>query len=175
MSDCWFFVRYVDPAPHVRLRFHGNPDVLVGTLISQLSRWANDLVLGGVCERFGFDTYERELERYGGDDGTLLAEAIFTVNSVAVAELLHRMGTHPDPPDRLTLAMLSIDDTLASLGFDEQARHEYYLATATLSTEDGREYRKRKVALARLFGSANGGPPPRARSGDPAHPGRPTS
>jgi lantibiotic biosynthesis protein len=159
MSDCWFFVRYADPAPHVRVRFHGHPEVLVGTLLPELSRWANDLVLGGACERFAFDTYERELERYGGDDGTLLAEAIFTVDSVAVAELLHRMGTHSDHPDRLTLAMLSIDDMLASLGFDELARYEYYQAIATLSSEDGREYRKRKVALAGLFGSANGETP----------------
>lgn len=159
MSDCWFFVRYADPAPHVRVRFHGDPDTLVGTLLPELTRWANDLVLAGLCERFAFDTYERELERYGGGDGTLLAEAIFTVDSVAVAELLHLIGTHPDPPDRLTLAMLSIDDLLASLGFDELARHEHYLDRAILSSEDGREYRQRKVALARLFGSSNGGPP----------------
>jgi lantibiotic biosynthesis protein len=159
MSDCWFFVRYADPLPHLRVRFHGNPDMLVSTLLPQLSRWANDLVLDGVCERFAFDTYERELERYGGNDGTSLAEAIFTVDSIAVAELLQWMATHSDPPDRLTLAILSVDDMLASLGFDERARHEFYLARATLSAEDGQEYRKRKTTLARLFESANGGPP----------------
>ncbi len=36
---------------------------------------------------FAFDTYERELERYGGEEGTRAAEAIFGRDSELVGEL----------------------------------------------------------------------------------------
>lgn len=90
--------------------------------------------------------------------GTVLAEAIYSIDSVAVADLLHLVWTHPHPPDRLTLAIVSIDDMLATLGFDELQRLDFYVDRVPLSTQDGREYRKRKIALARLLGSGNGAP-----------------
>jgi hypothetical protein len=34
--DRWFFVRYADPEAHVRLRFHGKPEVLLGQLLPAL-------------------------------------------------------------------------------------------------------------------------------------------
>jgi lantibiotic biosynthesis protein len=60
----WFFVRYADPRPHLRIRFHskdGHFDV-----ISAVARWATELMKRQLCESFSFDTYEREIERYGG-------------------------------------------------------------------------------------------------------------
>jgi thiopeptide-type bacteriocin biosynthesis protein len=49
----------------------------LGLLLQQLCGWAADLVADGECTRFGFDTYEREVERYGGEGGIRAAEAIF--------------------------------------------------------------------------------------------------
>src|SRR5262249_23518238 len=88
LADEWFFIRYSDPDPHLRLRFHGRPEQLVGELIPHVCCWAAGLVTEGLCSRFCIDTYDRELERYGGPASTAVAEMLFAVDSRAVVEML---------------------------------------------------------------------------------------
>jgi thiopeptide-type bacteriocin biosynthesis protein len=87
-ADAWFFVRYADPLPHLRVRFHGPPDKLlcrvVPALNDRLAPWLGD----GRVSRFQLDTYVREVERYGGTDGIPLAEQLFFADSEAVLQLI---------------------------------------------------------------------------------------
>ena len=130
LSDGWFFLRYADPDPHLRVRFHGEPAALLGPLLRQVCDWAADLVADGVCTRFAFDTYEREVERYGGDDGLRAAEAIFAADSPAVAGMLRLVRQGGLPFDITTLAALSIDDLLESLGLAAGERARLYREAA---------------------------------------------
>ncbi len=152
LTDGWFFLRYADPDPHLRVRFHGEPATLLGPLMEQICSWAGDLVADGLCTAFGFDTYEREVERYGGDEGMCAAEAVFTADSPAVAGMLHlsRQGTLS--ADTVTLAVLSVDDLLAALGLDGASRTDFYGHTAEQTPEGGREYRARQHELRDLMG-----------------------
>jgi lantibiotic biosynthesis protein len=161
LTDGWFFIRYADPDPHLRIRFHGVPSVLLGTLLDQLCTMAKTLVSDGACQRFSFETYEREIERFGGEHGMTIAEAIFASDSVAVAELVSASRGLPEL-DRLTLAVLSIDDLLAALGLTEAERRIWYRDGASIASEDGREYRRRRAELRRLLSDPN------ARSALPA-------
>jgi lantibiotic biosynthesis protein len=88
LATRWFYIRYSDPEPHLRLRFKGEPRSLVGELLPALSAWAETLLAGGFCHRLSLDTYERELERYGGEAGIDIAEEIFCADSDATTELL---------------------------------------------------------------------------------------
>jgi lantibiotic biosynthesis protein len=95
----WFFLRYADADPHLRIRFRGEPETLVGRLLPELCRWATELVDDERCSRFAFDTYDREIERYGGDEATAAAECVFAADSRAVAELL-ALAPEPSPGRR---------------------------------------------------------------------------
>jgi thiopeptide-type bacteriocin biosynthesis protein len=152
LADAWFFMRYADPDPHLRIRFHGDPKTLLGPLLDQLATWAAELVADGACPRFSFDTYEREVSRYGGEHGIVLAEAIFAADSEAVAELLKLERAHREPLDRLSTLILGVDDLLAALGLTDIERLRFYRARAILSKEDGRVYRERSAELRRLLG-----------------------
>ncbi|ADB38161.1 lantibiotic dehydratase [Spirosoma linguale] len=61
----WFFIRYEDPEPHLRFRFHltdkNNYTSLLSACQRQLQVWINT----GEIHRVQLDTYQRELERYG--------------------------------------------------------------------------------------------------------------
>ena len=81
LADSWFFIRYADPDPHIRLRFYGLPDRLTGRLFGHVCDWAGRLMSDGLCLKFVFDTYEREVERYGGRAGMAAAESLFSVDS----------------------------------------------------------------------------------------------
>jgi thiopeptide-type bacteriocin biosynthesis protein len=155
LADAWFFVRYADPDPHLRVRFHGAPDALLGRLLPQLCSWARDLIADGLCPRFAFETYDREVERYGGEAGATVAETIFGADSPAVVELLALSRAHLPTIDRTTLAVVSIDDLLGGVGLSEDERLSWYRDRVSLSREDGREYRQRKAALRRLLGRSD--------------------
>ena len=88
----WFFIRYSDPRRHIRLRFRGEPARLLADLLPRVTAWATDLISSGVCQRFSIDTYDRELDRFGGSHGLAAAEDFFCADSAAVSDLLASRG-----------------------------------------------------------------------------------
>jgi thiopeptide-type bacteriocin biosynthesis protein len=153
-ADDWFFIRYADPDPHLRLRFRGVPERLTGELAPRVCAWAEMLIGSGLGTRLCFDTYERELERFGGPAGTEAAEAIFGADSSAVLEILRLSRDGVFGMDLTALAALSIDDLLAGLGAGEAERTEWCRKRAGPHSVAGDEYRRRKDFLRSLLGDA---------------------
>jgi thiopeptide-type bacteriocin biosynthesis protein len=83
-ADCWFFLRYGDPRSHLRVRFHGS----ARPIQEALQRPASDALDAGLAHDVQFATYQREIERYGGPDATLVAERLFHADSDATITLL---------------------------------------------------------------------------------------
>ena len=83
-AEGWFFIRYADPTWHLRLRFRGDPVRLHGEVLPLLQEAVAPLLESGRVRRLALDTYERELERYGGPIGMPLCEALFQADSAAV-------------------------------------------------------------------------------------------
>ena len=150
LAEQWFFVRYADPEPHLRLRFAGDPDDLLGGVLPRLCSWAQELFADGLCERVAFDTYEREIERYGGLAGMAAAERIFAIDSATVVELLELARRNRIGLDRTALAVLSIDALLADLGLDEARRLALYRRAVSSRHESGPDYRQRQRAIRSL-------------------------
>jgi lantibiotic biosynthesis protein len=88
LADSWFYIRYGDPETHIRLRFHGSPERLTSQLYPHVCDWAAGLMSDGICARFVLDTYEQEIERFGGPAGMAAAEEIFAADSRAAAQLV---------------------------------------------------------------------------------------
>lgn len=72
-SGLFFFVRYADPEPHLRLRWHILPDQFARRYRS-IQRRLSPLLESGLIYRFDLGTYQRELERYGGEAITMWEE-----------------------------------------------------------------------------------------------------
>jgi len=154
VADEAFFVRYIDPEPHLRLRFHGQPDRLLGDLVPTVCRWAAGLASEQLCLHFGFDTYDRELDRYGGVESTQACESIFAADSETVLSLLGLLENRIIRVDRFTLALLSVDRFLAALGLDDAARLHWYRGQTEARKEASAEYRQRKTWLRVWLGDA---------------------
>ncbi|USG63894.1 lantibiotic dehydratase [Brevibacillus ruminantium] len=88
LADACFFMRYKDPETHVRLRFRGEPSRLTSELLPELHAWARGLQQAGMLTRLVIDTYEPEIERYGGPALIALAEDVFAADSRAVSGML---------------------------------------------------------------------------------------
>jgi thiopeptide-type bacteriocin biosynthesis protein len=118
-ADSWFFIRYGDPDWHVRLRFHGDPARLASEVLPRLEALGEGLV-----RKLGVDTYDRELERYGGDAGMELSERCFQLDSDAVLRILETYTGDAAAEARWRLCLKGMDMLLGDLGFDLEAKHK---------------------------------------------------
>src|SRR5437879_4076445 len=84
LASSWFVLRYADPDAHLRLRFCCAPPERRIRLYNAACDWGSQLIRSGFSLRFAFDTYDREIERYGGELGMEVAEKIFAVDSASV-------------------------------------------------------------------------------------------
>lgn len=157
LGQRWFFLRYADPAPHLRIRFADEPGQLLSSLLPRICAWAHDLLAGALWTSLAFDTYEREIERYGGTPAMELAEAIFAVDSGTAVELVHLLRGAPPPPlDRTTLTVLSTDGLLGALGLDAGRRLALYRDAVVTRSETSAEFRRRQRDLLRVLGPPDG-------------------
>ncbi|HEV2764435.1 MAG TPA: lantibiotic dehydratase [Pyrinomonadaceae bacterium] len=122
VTDAWFFIRYADPDRHLRLRLHGDPRRLREDALPALHETLAPLLADGRAWRVQLDTYEREVERYGGDAGVTLAERLFQIDSEAVLEILTMLEPGDEGADeRWRLALYGVRSLLADLGLDDEA------------------------------------------------------
>jgi thiopeptide-type bacteriocin biosynthesis protein len=169
----WFFVRYADPHFHVRLRMKGDPRRLAADVLPLLRERAEPLLADGVAWRLQLDTYERELRRYGGDQGIELSEELFWYDSDAVLGIVRMLSGDEGLDARWRLTLHGIDGLLDDFGFDVERRrawartcrdgfaHEFDVDGAAKRAL-GERYRAERKALEELLELEEGGDHPLA-------------
>jgi thiopeptide-type bacteriocin biosynthesis protein len=168
-ADGWFFIRYGDPDWHLRLRFHGAPARLK-ELAGELPTLLEPLHRERLLWKVQLDTYEREVERYGGPESVLLAERLFQADSEAVLELLELFPGDEGADARWRLMLCGMDLLLSDLGLGLEARLQ---ALTVLRESFGREFqvdrsierqlnerfRKERRSMEELLGCGSAAPP----------------
>lgn len=157
-ADGWFFIRYGDPDWHIRLRLRGHPRRLTGEVLPALHEAMAPFLEDGRMWRCQLDTYQREVERYGGASGTLLAERIFQADSEAALAIVERLSKEEGADARWRLALCGIDWLLDDLGLDfagkraviQQARQGFgkeFRIDIPFERQLGDKYRKERTRL----------------------------
>lgn len=147
----WFFMRYDDPDHHLRIRVHGEPRWLFDHVLPRLSAVAS--------WKLQLDTYEREVERYGGAVGIELAERLFHADSCFVIDALTLLR-ETDRDARWRLTACAIDRLFDDLAIDLPRRRQIvqevrdgfareHRADVALNRSLGAKYRKERVMLER--------------------------
>ncbi|XCM84243.1 lantibiotic dehydratase [Kitasatospora sp. HUAS MG31] len=104
--DRWFFLRYRDPDPHLRLRFHGDPQALHGRVLPALARHVRGLIDAGALRTMALDVYRPETDRYGGPAAQEAAERLFLTDSrSALLQLRARRAGAAAVPDEVLAAV----------------------------------------------------------------------
>jgi thiopeptide-type bacteriocin biosynthesis protein len=170
----WFFLRYTDPEHHLRLRLHGDPAALRDHALPALTDALADHLGDGTISKIAVDTYERELERYGGDAGIELAELIHGADTEAVLKVLGMLDGDDGPEARWKLCMYATDRLLADAGLDMQQRRDWaksgaagyrseYPNATNLEAGVGRRWRDERADLTALLDDTTQHPYERAR------------
>lgn len=112
--DKWFFIRYADPKPHLRIRFHCPDTKNIGIVMSKLLPALKELSSQDLIWKIQTDTYSRELERYG-QNTIEISETLFFYDSTLIVNLLE-LNDH-DEDGRWQLSLMIIDNLLDNFGF----------------------------------------------------------
>lgn len=115
----WFFVRYRDPFDHLRIRAKVRIEDLHSTVIPAVCKWASDWVATKICSTFSLETYDREVERYGGESAMTLVESLFNIDSEVAAKLF--ASPQFDKLNPIVVTAMSIATTLECFGLNRGA------------------------------------------------------
>jgi thiopeptide-type bacteriocin biosynthesis protein len=125
LIDRWFFIRYIDPEPHLRLRFHARDAASIQPVLALALPWSARLARSGQLRRFTLDTYDREVERYGGPRAIDLLEQVFHVDSVLVGEIIASQRARHLTLDPQAVAVFTLDSFFGVWGYDWKQRQEW--------------------------------------------------
>ncbi|MFJ3219501.1 lantibiotic dehydratase [Kitasatospora sp. NPDC086801] len=159
-ADRWFFIRYRDPDPHLRLRFHLSDPEAAGPLLGTVSGWARALRDAGLIGRLALDTYEPEIQRYGGPGALAEAEHAFCADSRAVMEQLATRSGQAEPTDLMLLAAANYADIVRQLLGAEAG--DPWVIDNIRRTEHHAVFTKHRATALRLINPSGGWPGLRA-------------
>jgi thiopeptide-type bacteriocin biosynthesis protein len=161
-ADQWFFLRYGDPDWHLRLRIHGAPNRLLHETLPLLTRVTAPLLDTGELWRLQLDTYEREVERYGGATGIRLAERVFHADSDAVLAIVRDLTGDAGAELRWRVALRGVDLLFDDLGLTLEQKRDIAAAAqrgygrefgvgGAFQQEVSRRYRGERAAVEALL------------------------
>lgn len=110
----WFFIRYDDPKPHIRLRLHLKEPSEAYQVIGRLKSLLAPDCANGLISDIQIKTYYRENERYGANRIELV-EQLFFADSKHVLSVLARKTT----TEQLYIAALIIMQRLTALALPD--------------------------------------------------------
>lgn len=131
----WFFIRYNDPHPHLRIRFVGEKEQILLRLVPIIQEWSAWLLEKQYIHNVSFATYEREVERYGGEELIESAEMLFCADTATTTTLLSLMLGKKLNLAEETLTALSILDLLKQLGLNMKDQLAFFKMQQTPKEE----------------------------------------
>ena len=116
----WFFIRYVDPWPHIRIRFRLSDAAAWPALTDRVQAFVSPWLADETIWKTAIDTYEPERERYG--DLTIEpSEALFHRDSELIQAGLGIVREGGDENLRWQLALVAVARLLQDFGLDAEA------------------------------------------------------
>ena len=152
----WFFIRYHDPKPHLRVRFCLSNAEYYNDVLHKINNDLQEFIQSGEISSIVVDTYSREIERYG-QTTIEEAETLFYKNSDFALLCLQY-----DDEEKILFTIFYIDQTLDQLnlsdqqklnwikGFDSAFKDEFN-ADKKLNSQLDKKYREFKLKLMSLI------------------------
>ena len=120
--DNWFFIRYRDPESHLRLRIRITSPFIsnaVASVIDEINRFFMEAIEDKTVRKLVYDTYERELERYGAAN-VENCETIFRIDSETFLKTVPFFRSSENA--RWLIAALEVDQLICKLQSSAQAK-----------------------------------------------------
>ena len=115
----WFFIRYNDPEPHLRIRFQLANNSNYKIVLEKVNHHLNHFIDSGEISNIIIDSYIRELERYG-ENTIEFSEELFCKSSELVLQFLDY-----NDEEKIFVSMFYIDKLLYNLKLSNTEKWEW--------------------------------------------------
>lgn len=122
--DLWFYTRFADPEPHLRLRFHLTSIKHFPAVLSLISEVLKPFLDQLMIWRVQTDTYFRELDRYG-ENTISLVDTYFFHDSQMVCQWLVLNENDASNLLRWKLSLISVDAILNDFKFQLSEKQDF--------------------------------------------------
>ncbi|MCP3776478.1 lantibiotic dehydratase [Paenibacillus sp. MZ04-78.2] len=151
--DQAYFIRYSDPNRHIRARFKISKEE--AQFVRIFHNWTKTLLQEGVISKVIIDTYEPEIERYGGPELMFLAERLFAADSEVTSNLVRLIRFQQIQLSKENVAVLSVIYLLYQFGNKEQEVYE--LLNEKFYVKDYLDdFRQERRLFMQMLGGENG-------------------
>lgn len=116
LIDKWFFIRYADPDPHIRLRFSIKSSRSIEKILAIMYKQFDKLIDSNIVWKIQIDTYVREIERYT-KSFIEISESIFYWDSECMLDVLKYINAFNSENYRWMIAIKMIDSMLSDFSF----------------------------------------------------------
>jgi len=118
----FFFIRYFDPEPHIRLRCHLQNLDFLHVVVTKVHEELSLLIENEWINKIEVDTYKREVERYT-DEFIEESELIFFYDSIAVMDMIRLINRYQiEEKQRWPFALFAIDNLLDDFDQDLESK-----------------------------------------------------
>ncbi|QSB06452.1 lantibiotic dehydratase [Natronoglycomyces albus] len=118
-SPSWWFLRYLDPRPHLRLRIRLDESTSYGQAVERLGTWAAAMRTRGLIRDLTLDTYRPETGRYGYGEVMSAAEDVFaTDTTVALTQIRHAQVTGTSHEALCAASLIEMAEVFTASGED---------------------------------------------------------
>ncbi|MEK4197960.1 lantibiotic dehydratase [Cytobacillus sp. FSL K6-0265] len=154
----YFFMRYKDTKDHLRIRFKGSSKLLNHTLFNEFITLAKQWFNNGIIKKYSIDTYEREINRYGGPQLIDIAENFFYYDSLVTLKKVSLINSKKVKLPKEAVAVISIIDFLhqTGLSYDEQISFLERFVSKDDFMDEYRNYRKHLVKISDPYNAWEG-------------------
>lgn len=119
----FYYMRYRDPKSHIRLRIkHKDNYNIYKKMLPYFNDYRNRKIINHVI----LDTYEREIERYGGHEFIEEAEKLFFYDSRISMKLIDIVKNYNTELDKVDMVALSIYHYLEDFGLNKYEKVEFF-------------------------------------------------
>ncbi len=153
----WFFIRYADPRPHLRWRLHLVNSTFTGDVINKIHENFSDYLTDDIVWKIQYDTYQREIERYG-ENFIETAETIFGIESQFIVGIIKTTIENANEDFRWQIALPLVDAYFDLFGYSLE---EKIKLSAKMSSDFEGEFsveQPLKFQIDKLFRAKNSSP-----------------
>lgn len=149
----YFFIRYFDPEPHLRVRVKASTNQLP-FVFTDLTGQLEQLRLRGLLSQVVIDTYQRETERYGGITLIEKTEDYFFYDSRTVMKILHKQYTEKIPFNLEYIGVSLVVLTLRAFGLSMEMTAQF-LSASTNQDIYRKEFQKDRKMIVKAANDMN--------------------
>jgi len=117
----WFFIRYLDPDYHLRIRLLLADDRNYNLVLKKISNKLEIYLRKNIIWKIQLDMYNREIERYGNNMYEY-TESLFFYDSIMTTKMIRLIEGDEGEEFRWKFALKATDDLLDRFGLDLQKK-----------------------------------------------------